>query len=367
MPAATAATEALTGSDTWAAVAQHPHRVPGYRGAVLRRLRRPAAALTAALLLPALAACGGGSDDDEDPKSASESSTESSAPAAGELDEVSFSGEVGSGITATWNSAVETPDSTTVVTLVKGSGAAIADGDTVNTYLWVGNGTAQEDVYSDYDNGAPEAIPYSDQLDDVFRQLFEGATYGSRVVAVTNAAELFGDNVDNNGLGVGATDSVVVVADLVEKQEVAPTPSDESAQDASPDAQPTLVEEGGSPTGLDFTGLEEPALDTPVQRLVLEEGTGAVVKATDTVVVNYLGSTYDAEEPFDESYSTGQPLTSALSGLIQGWSIGLEGVRVGSRVVLQIPPAFGYGAQGSGAAIPGNATLWFVIDVLEVQ
>ena len=60
-------------------------------------------------------------------------------------------------------------------------------------------------------------------------------------------------------------------------------------------------------------------------------------------------------------------MTSALSGLIQGWSIGLTGVKVGSRVLLQIPPAFGYGAQGSGRRSPGNATLWFVIDVVDVK
>ena len=91
------------------------------------------------------------------------------------------------------------------------------------------------------------------------------------------------------------------------------------------------------------------------------------MKASDTVTVNYLGATYDAEAPFDESYSRGEPLVSPLSGLIQGWSIGLTGVKVGSRVLLQIPPAFGYGAQGSGESIPGNATLWFVIDVVEVE
>jgi peptidylprolyl isomerase len=126
-----------------------------------------------------------------------------------------------------------------------------------------------------------------------------------------------------------------------------------------------VVDENGKPTGLDFSGIEEPALDTPVQRVVIENGTGAAVKASDTVKVNYLGSTYDAKKPFDESFS-GQPLTSPLSGLIQGWTIGLTGVKVGSRVLLQIPPAYGYGPQGSGA-IPGNATLWFVIDVLAVQ
>jgi peptidylprolyl isomerase len=330
---------------------------------VLRRLRRPTAALCAVLLLPALAACGG-SDKADDPDTAS--SPEASGAAAGELDEVSFTGEVGESITAKWSSAIETPKETTVTTLVKGDGDAVADGDTVSTYLWVGNGTAQEQVFSDYDNGAPESIPNNpEQLDAVFRALLEGQTYGSRVAAVTSASEVFGEQ--ENQLGVAPTDSLVIVADLVEKQAVAPTPTDDKAQDASPDALPKVVEEDGKPTALDFSGIDEPALDTPVQRVVLKEGTGAALKASDTVTVDYLGSTYDAEAPFDESYSGGEPLNSPLSGLIQGWTIGLTGVKVGSRVLLQIPPAFGYGAEGSGEAIPGNATLWFVIDVVKAE
>jgi peptidylprolyl isomerase len=330
---------------------------------VLRRLRRPTAALCAVLLLPALAACGG-SDNADDPDTAS--SPEASGAAAGELDEVSFTGEVGESITAKWSSAIETPKETTVTTLVKGDGDAVADGDTVSTYLWVGNGTAQEQVFSDYDNGAPESIPNNpEQLDAVFRALLEGQTYGSRVAAVTSASEVFGEQ--ENQLGVAPTDSLVIVADLVEKQAVAPTPTDDKAQDASPDELPKVVEEDGKPTALDFSGIDEPALDTPVQRVVLKEGTGAALKASDTVTVDYLGSTYDAEAPFDESYSGGEPLNSPLSGLIQGWTIGLTGVKVGSRVLLQIPPAFGYGAEGSGEAIPGNATLWFVIDVVKAE
>ena len=102
------------------------------------------AALCAALLVPALAACGGegGSSDAEDTGTKSEASD--GASATGELSEVSFSGDVGEELTATWHSTVDTPESTTVTTLVKGDGDAIADGDTVSTYLWVGNGTSQE-------------------------------------------------------------------------------------------------------------------------------------------------------------------------------------------------------------------------------
>jgi peptidylprolyl isomerase len=273
---------------------------------------------------------------------------------------------VGESITASWSSAVEAPKETAVTTLVKGDGDPIADGDTVSAYMWVGDGAAQKQVFSDYDTKAPESLPNDpDQLGPVFSALLEGQTYGSRVVAVTRASDVFGTK--ENQFGIDPDSSLVIVADLVEKQPVAPTPTDDKAHDASPDEQPTVVEDGGKPTGLDFSGIDEPALDTPVQRVVLKEGTGAVVKASDTVTVDYLGATYDAKSPFDESYSGGQPLTSPLTGLIQGWSIGLTGVKVGSRVLLQIPPGYGYGAQGSGDTIPGNATLWFVIDVLEAK
>ena len=333
---------------------------------MLRRLRRPAAAaLCAALLTPALAACGD-SDKADDPKAAS--SSDGSGPAEGELEGVTFEGDVGKAITASWDAAVEAPDKTTVTTLVKGDGDDIAAGDTVSAYLWVANGTTKKQVFSDYDNGAPESIPNNpDQLDPVFEALFEGQTYGSRVVAVTTSSEIFGENADESQTGVGATDSVVIVADLVEKQAVSPTPTDDKVHDSTPDTQPKIVEKDAKPSALDFSGIEEPALDTPVQRVVLQEGDGAAVKATDTITINYLGAVYDADAPFDESYSKGQPLVSPLSGLIQGWTIGLTGVKVGSRVLLQIPPAFGYGAAGSGESIPPNSTLWFVIDVQKAE
>lgn len=323
--------------------------------------------LCAALLIPALAACGGDSDDKaDDAKSSTSASADSGSE--GELKEVSFSGEVGESITADWKDKVEAPDKVAVTTLVEGDGDEVAEGDTVSTYLWAGNGTTKEQVFSDYDNGAPEAIPYAEgQLDPVFTALFEGQTYGSRVVAVAAASEVFGESAEDNSLGVDPTDALVIVADIVEKQEESPEPTSDKPEDADPATQPKVVEKDGKPTGLDFTGLEEPELDAPVQRVILKEGNGAALKAADTVTVNYLGSVYDADAPFDESYSTGQPLEQPLSGLIQGWTIGLEGVKVGSRVLLQIPPAYGYGAQGSGASIPGNSTLWFVIDVIKAK
>jgi len=339
---------------------------------VLRRLRRPvAAALGTALLTTALAACGSDSSsgsDSADTKSSTSPSASTSESASAGLPEVSFDGEVGKSLTATWHSAMKTPASTTVTTLVKGSGDEIADGDTISAYLYLGDGTTQKDAFSSYDNGQPESIPNDDQAGAVFTQLFDGATYGSRVVAVTTPTDLFGPSgaQGNPQLGIGANDTLVVVADLVEKAAVSPTPADDKAHDASPDSQPKVQVEGDKVTGLDWTGVAEPDPATPVQRVVLKEGTGPAVKSSDTVVVNYFGETYQAKDAFDESYSK-TPLTAPLSGLVQGWSIGLTGVKVGSRVLLQIPPAYGYGEQGSGDTIPPNATLWFVIDVVSVK
>ena len=317
------------------------------------RLRRPALALIPVLLLPSLAACGSSND-------AKDSST-----GAG-LSQVSFTGDVGKAITATWKKPVAKPSSTSVTTLVKGSGDKIASNDTVNAYLWIGDGTTKKQTFSDYDPGKPEALPNNGQLGPVFDKLFSGQTYGSRVVAVTTPEDLLGSADAATQLGLGKDDSLVVVADLVEKAPVSPTPTDDKVHDVSPSMMPKIISKNGKPTGLDFSGLSQPDLTTPVHRLFLKKGTGKKVTANSKVTINYLGETFGAKAPFDESFSK-TPYTNTLANLVKGWQIGLQGVPVGSRVILAMPPAFGYGAQGSGDKIPGNATLWFVIDVLKAS
>jgi peptidylprolyl isomerase len=321
---------------------------------VLGRLRRPASALIALLILaPLAAACG--SDAKKD-----------SSPSPAKLTAVTFTGDVGKSITAKWHKKLAQPKTTTVHTLVKGKGDKIASGDSVSTYLWIGDGTTKKVAFSDYTNGASEAIPNNGQLSGVFDSLFKDATYGSRRVAVTNATELLGSSSGASQLGIGANDSLVVVADLVEKAAVSPTPSDSKVHDVPSSKMPKVVLKKGKPSGLDWKGIAKPSLTSPVQRTYLKKGKGAVVKATDTVTFNYLGEVYKATAPFDESYTktaTSQP----LANLIQGWKIGMTGVKVGSRILLQIPPLYGYGAQGSGSTIPGNSTLWFVIDVVKTK
>jgi peptidylprolyl isomerase len=128
---------------------------------------------------------------------------------------------------------------------------------------------------------------------------------------------------------------------------------------------PGIIEKGGKVTGLDFRGLPKPDPQGDLERTVVTEGDGDTVTTDMTVKVNYLGSVYRGKKPFDESYSK-QPVEFPLSNVVPGWTYGLEGVKVGSRVLLSIPPELGYGDQAQ-SGIPANSTPYFVVDVISAS
>jgi peptidylprolyl isomerase len=101
----------------------------------------------------------------------------------------------------------------------------------------------------------------------------------------------------------------------------------------------------------------------------LEEGTGASAKAGDAVTVNYVGVDYKTGKEFDASWDSGQSITFKLGAgeVIPGWDQGLEGMRVGGRRELVIPPSLGYGSAGAPPAIPPNETLVFVVDLEAIE
>jgi len=97
-------------------------------------------------------------------------------------------------------------------------------------------------------------------------------------------------------------------------------------------------------------------------------GTGKTAENGDTLSAHYVGALQDGTV-FDESYGRGQPIQFVLGSgqLIQGWDIGLVGMKEGGKRRLVIPPELGYGAQGAGGVIPPNATLSFEIELVSVQ
>ncbi len=100
----------------------------------------------------------------------------------------------------------------------------------------------------------------------------------------------------------------------------------------------------------------------------LEEGSGAEAKSGDEVTVQYVGVNYKNGKEFDSSWSRNEPFSFTLGAgeVIPGWDQGVEGMKVGGRRELIIPPELAYGETGAPPAIGPNETLVFVIDLLEV-
>ncbi len=127
-------------------------------------------------------------------------------------------------------------------------------------------------------------------------------------------------------------------------------PSEPPAEKTKPKVE---VPKGAPPKGLEVKDLEE--------------GTGAEAKAGDEVTVQYVGVNYKNGKEFDASWDRGEPFTFTLGAgeVIPGWDQGVEGMKVGGRRELIIPPELAYGEAGAPPAIAPNETLVFVIDLLK--
>lgn len=135
-------------------------------------------------------------------------------------------------------------------------------------------------------------------------------------------------------------------------------------------------DDGDSTTAAAAEDLTKPTVEVPdgpppeeLQVTDITEGDGEEANAGDTVEVQYVGVSYSNGKEFDSSWDSGQPFTFQLGAgsVIPGWDQGIEGMKVGGRRELIIPPDLAYGKQGSPPAIKRNETLVFVVDLLAVN
>ena len=121
---------------------------------------------------------------------------------------------------------------------------------------------------------------------------------------------------------------------------------------------------------------EKPEIDFPdgpppteLEVTDLTEGSGAEATAGSTVSVHYVGVAHSTGEEFDASYNRGAPLDFRLGvgQVISGWDQGVQGMKVGGRRQLVIPPHLGYGDRGAGGVIKPGETLIFVVDLVDVR
>ena len=245
----------------------------------------------------------------------------------------------------------------------EGDGDEIAESDLVTVQAVIVNGTTGETLTSTWEND-PVGLDLSAQdLFPAFKTQIPGKTVGSRLVIGSTPADAYGET-GNEQLGVGAEDPVLFVVDLVAAPDVL-----ESAQgeEVAPEEDlPEVQWQEDAPAEITIPdGVDAPE-ETVTQQLV--RGEGPEVEEGQTIKVTYTGVLYKNGEVFDSSFNN--PAASSVDfpigvgQVIKGWDDGLVGQPVGSRVLLVVPPADGYGEQGRGEQITGSDTLVFVVDIL---
>ena len=122
---------------------------------------------------------------------------------------------------------------------------------------------------------------------------------------------------------------------------------------------------------MDKPEIDFPDFDPPADLVVtdLTEGEGTEAAAGNTVSVHYVGVAHSTGEEFDASYNRGEPLQFRLGigQVISGWDQGVQGMKVGGRRQLVIPPHLAYGDRGAGGVIGPGETLIFVVDLVGVK
>jgi peptidylprolyl isomerase len=303
--------------------------------------------LTVAALAVALAGCATGEPD-----------TSSTPDAAGDecvgsgsvSDAVDVSGDFGAAPTVSFDAPL-TLDATERTVTIEGDGDAIERGSTASLQFTLYNGTTGDVVtQTDYTTDA-ETISVDGLLPGLESTLI-CSTVGSRVVGVVPAAEGFGD-AGNQQLGVEAGQSLVFVLDVIDL-----IPSAADAMIEWTTNVPKVVRaDDGTPT------ITLPETDPPADLMltVLTKGDGAVVGDGDNVTVDYLGMSWNTGEVFDQSFGK-TPATFATTGVVPGFGAALVGQKVGSTVLVTIPPIYAYGTDPNAAQL-GGQTLVFLIDI----
>jgi hypothetical protein len=182
---------------------------------------------------------------------------------------------------------------------------------------------------------------------------------GSRVAIVGSAKDSHSGQADPTN-DISATDSFVYVVDV---KSAFPSRAD-GANTIPQNGMPQVVlAPDGTP------GITIPKT-TPPKSLkidVLKSGSGAKVASGDYAVLKYTGVLWSDSTVFDTTWKTNQATALQIQKgtVVDGFAKGLIGQRVGSQVLLVVPPSQGYGAQGNGT-VPANATLVFVVDILGI-
>jgi FKBP-type peptidyl-prolyl cis-trans isomerase len=261
-------------------------------------------------------------------------------------------------------------DKLVITTPIVGTGAALKTGNAalanVAVYKW--NGTTHSLVDSTYATG-PQMIPAQMGLPGLTTAL-TNARMGSRIVAVLPPKYGYGSSGESE-LGITGSDTLVWVIDLLQQYSGTQSATGKQISNGGGTLPTVAAKAGHAPT----ISIPKNSPPSSLSVTTLIRGTGPKLVDGDTVVAQYVGSIWRTGKVFSQTWPStqdpdGLPFSFELGGqVVEGWNKGLVGVTVGSRVMLVLPPALGYGPSGgeASAGITKTDTLVFVVDVLGVQ
>ncbi|GAA4354717.1 FKBP-type peptidyl-prolyl cis-trans isomerase [Angustibacter luteus] len=318
--------------------------------------------LAAALAVPALLLAGCASADK--PAASSSSTAAQGTPAA--LKDVTVTGKFGEKPTVKLASTPTVLTRTGTKVISEGTGAKVTSGQRVTVDYVLLNAKDGKEADTSFGKTPATFVADPQQLMPGLAVSLIGQKVGSRVLAGIAPQDGFADQT-NAELGFAKEDGLIFVLDV----KSASTPLTKPTGDAvtPPAGLPTVKDngDGKAPTITMVAGAKAPT-KTIAQPLI--KGKGAAVKAGQTVTVNYVGQIFGSTKVFDSSFSRGTTADFPVGtgGTIPGFDKGLTGQTIGSRVLLVIPPADGYGKAGNAnAGIKGTDSLVFVVDILDAH
>ncbi|UYO98299.1 FKBP-type peptidyl-prolyl cis-trans isomerase [Microbacterium sp. M28] len=298
--------------------------------------------LAAATLL--LAGCGSSAPESAETPDASKDLCSVAAESGKASDGVTVDGTFGEVSAATFELG-QTVDELQRTVVSEGDGDRIADGDYVEYALSAFDATTGERLGdAGYTDG--ELLPAQITADASLAQVMGCAPVGTRLsVAFPTSDQAAAQFYIIDVLGVTPT-----AAWGTEQEPVEGMPTVKLAEDGEPSVE---IPDAEAPTEL--------------QIAVLKEGDGMPVSAGDTTLLQYQGVNWETGEVFDASWKNGAPIKIDGNTYVEGFIQALEGQKVGSQVLVVIPPALGYGEAGSSEHELAGQTLVFVIDILANQ
>jgi len=255
-------------------------------------------------------------------------------------------------------------NSLTVRTLIQGTGTTLTKSDAMAAnfvlYFWTGTTSA---LKANTFTSSPTVI--GGTMLPGLESALVGKKVGSRILAVIPPAQGYGTS-GNSQLGITGSTTLVFVIDVLKSY--SDTAGATGATESSGGGTlPTVSAKAGTAPTLTFPSSSPP---TALVTKTLVKGSGPKVVKGEYVIAQYTGYIWRTKKVFGSSWSSGSPFGFVIGAspeqVIPGWDKGLEGQTVGSRVMLSIPPAEGYGSAGaSQAGITGKDTLVFVVDIID--